>query len=127
MAKADRRTGKYEQYFGHPDDIKDGMCVIPDGTKMIGHKAFMNCAELKEVVIPESVEVINTFAFFGCTALTRIILPSSVDVIDCWDPQGVSCISLSDPYTSPIDLLVDGYRARLKKNGWFEEEILRCN
>ena len=31
MAKADKRIGKYDHYFGHPDDIKDGVCVIPDG------------------------------------------------------------------------------------------------
>ena len=52
MAIASRDVRKYYRY-------KDGVCVIPDGTKIIDSKAFLDCTDLKEVVIPASVETIN--------------------------------------------------------------------
>ncbi|MBP5643970.1 MAG: leucine-rich repeat protein [Bacteroidales bacterium] len=99
--------------------IKNGACVIPEGTKMIGHKEFFECDDLKEVVIPESVETINTYAFLGCTSLTKITLPDSVDTIECWDPSGVSRITMSKPFNSLIDLLVNGgFRVQMKEDRW---------
>lgn len=100
-------------------EIKDGVCVIPDGKKIIEYKAFKDCTELKEVVIPESVETINTYAFWGCTSLTKITLPDSVETIECRDPSGVSSISMSKPFKSLIDLLVNsGFRVEMKEDSW---------
>lgn len=119
MAKADKRIGKYDHNFGHPDDIKDGVCVIPDGTKIIDSGAFLNYTDLKEVVLPKTVETINPNAFLGCTALTKIAFPDSVETIECWDPKGVACITMSKPFSSLVDLLVnDGYRVSTKENTW---------
>ncbi len=99
-------------------EIKDGVCIIPDGKKIIEYRAFMNRTELKEVVIPESVETINPLAFYGCTSLTKITLPDSVENIEFW-PSGVSSISMSKPFTELIDVLVNkGYRVQLKEDSW---------
>lgn len=118
MAVAKRTTGKYDHYSG-PHDIKDGVCVIPDGTKIIDGRAFLDCTDLKEVVIPESVETINPNAFIGCTALAKITFPESVETIECWDPRGVVCITMSKPFSTLINLLVnDGYRVCMKENTW---------
>lgn len=118
MSIGGRYTGKYDYYDG-PHEIKDGVCAIPEGTKIIGSKAFINCTELKEVVIPESVETINPNAFIGCSSLTKITFPESVEKIECWDPRGVFSITMSKPFSTLIDILVnDGYRVKLKEDSW---------
>jgi len=40
--------------------------VIPDGAKIIGKYAFLECYDLNEVVIPDSVEIIESSAFSFC-------------------------------------------------------------
>ena len=98
---------------------KNGVCIIPEGTKIIECRAFLDCTDLKEVVIPESVETINPNAFLGCTALTKITLPDSVETVECWDPRGVFSISLSKPFSDLVDILVNqGYRVRLQEDSW---------
>ena len=99
--------------------IKNGICVIPEGTKIIECKAFLDCIDLKEIIIPESVEAISPNAFIGCDNLAKITLPNSIDTIECWDPSGVASISMSKPFTTLIDLLVNqGYRVKLKEDRW---------
>ena len=53
-------------------EIKDGVAIIPEGTKEIESRAFEDCTDLTSVVIPNSVERIGNSAFSGCTALTDV-------------------------------------------------------
>ena len=59
----------------------------------IGSSAFLNCANITNIIIPDSVNSIGSSAFFGCSGLTSITIPDSVTSIDI----GVfrSCTSLS--------------------------------
>ncbi|MBO7271539.1 MAG: leucine-rich repeat domain-containing protein, partial [Bacteroidaceae bacterium] len=61
--------------------IKNGIAVIPQGTKEIEHFAFNECAELKSIIIPEGVTGIGVMAFRNCTNLAHIVIPSSVKKI----------------------------------------------
>jgi hypothetical protein len=63
-------------------EIKDGVGIIPKGTKTIEDSAFNSCEELKSIVIPDSVTEIGKHAFAGCTNLKAIVIPSSVNLID---------------------------------------------
>ena len=85
-------------------EIKDGVCIIPQGiTKIeeyafyndtslecvvipigvteIGERAFYDCANLTSIVIPKGVSEIGEYAFMKCTSLTTVILPFSVNKI----------------------------------------------
>ena len=63
-------------------EIKDGVCIIPEGTTEIGDYAFNSCDELTSIVIPNSVTSIGECAFEGCIGLTSIEIPNSVTKID---------------------------------------------
>lgn len=116
MAVACRKTGKYDCNVGS-FKAKGGVCVIPEGTKVIESGAFFNCAKLEELVIPESLEAINPNAFIGCTFLTKITFPESVKTIECWNPQGLSYVILSKPFSTLIKMLVlEGYQIRIKED-----------
>ena len=75
-------------------EIKDGVAIIPEGTKIIESYAFKNREELKSIVIPKSVEVIEHRAFSGCKGLKSIVIPDSVTTIEAWVFE--KCISLSE-------------------------------
>ena len=62
-------------------EIKDGVGIIPEGTKYIDSCAFEDCKELTSVVIPNSVTRISWNAFNGCTGLKSIVIPNSVTEI----------------------------------------------
>ena len=62
-------------------EIKDGVGIIPDGTKKIKKYAFTGCTSLKSITIPESVTNIEDNAFRGCTSLQSITIPESVTEI----------------------------------------------
>ena len=66
--------------FVDPFKVKDGVVVIPDGTKEIGQTMKGNTSLIR-VVIPDSVTEIGVSAFDGCTGLTNIIIPDSVTKI----------------------------------------------
>ena len=55
--------------------------VIPEGIKLIGLGAFLNCSRLTFVSIPNSVKEIGVQAFDGCSSLTSITIPKSVEEI----------------------------------------------
>lgn len=66
--------------------IKDGVCIIPQGTTEIHDSAFskqkwLDSEELKSIVIPDTVSHIGDCAFFGCENLTSIVLPDSITKI----------------------------------------------
>ena len=54
---------------------------IPDGVRVIGDEAFMNCENLMTITIPESVEVIGASAFEYCKSLKSIFIPKNVKEI----------------------------------------------
>lgn len=58
--------------------IENGTCIIPEGTKAIEKRAFINCTELTSVVVPDTVTEIGQWAFYGCSNLKEIRLPKSV-------------------------------------------------
>ena len=51
-------------------EVKDGVGIIPEGTKIIEDEAFWGCTGLTSIVIPDSVTEIGQWAFSGCTGLT---------------------------------------------------------
>lgn len=71
---------------------KDGVGIIPKGTKVIEDGAFAHRSSLKSVIIPDSVTVIKARAFEGCTSLENVIIPKSVTKIGLDSFSG--CISL---------------------------------
>ena len=104
-----RKMGNFE--------IKNGICIIPEGVKTIGYKAFMDCLELKIVVFPDSLERIEHFAFFGCTNLTEVVLPDTVEDLRFRDQRGVFESIQGKPFNSLIKNLVEeGYSVRLKED-----------
>ena len=62
-------------------EIKDGVGIIPQGTKEIEEKAFFNEWDLISVVIPDSVKTIGLEAFAGSFGLKEIVIPESVTTI----------------------------------------------
>ena len=63
-------------------EIKDGVAIIPEGTKTIPSDAFKGCTELINVVILDSVTEIGECVFEYCKNLKTITLPAGVDMID---------------------------------------------
>ena len=61
-------------------EIKDGVCIIPEGTTEIGAFAFFNNDALTNIVIPDSVTEIGEWAFKSC-GLTSVVIPDSVTKI----------------------------------------------
>lgn len=61
-------------------EIKDGVCIIPEGTTEIESYAFFDKGALTNIVIPDSVTEIGESAFKSC-GLTSVVIPSSVTEI----------------------------------------------
>ena len=61
-------------------EIKDGVCIIPEGTTEIEEYAFFNKDALTNIVIPDSVTEIGEWAFKIC-GLTSVVIPDSVTKI----------------------------------------------
>lgn len=61
-------------------EIKDGVCIIPEGTTEIEEYAFFNKDALTNIVIPDSVTEIGEWAF-KCCGLTSVVIPDSVTKI----------------------------------------------
>jgi len=62
-------------------DARKGPYAVPDGTVLIGDRAFAGCDNLTSVTIPDSVTSIGVYAFQTCTRLTSVTIPSSVTSI----------------------------------------------
>jgi hypothetical protein len=54
---------------------------IPEGTKVIGVKAFANCLLLTGITIPQSVTSLGEAAFSSCEGLTAVTLPGQIKKI----------------------------------------------
>ena len=89
-------------------EIKDGVAIIPAGTREIPNRAFYDCSSLTSVIIPESVKIIGSFAFEACSSLASITIPSSVTSIGKYAFAG--CSSLAS-ITIPNSVISIGKRA----------------
>ena len=52
---------------------------VPDGTQIIGERAFSNCERLMEVVLPDSVTKIENFAFDRCINISSITFSDNIN------------------------------------------------
>ena len=55
--------------------------ILAEGTKEIGHGAFLNCKNMEEIHIPDSVEYVGDNCFAGCVALKKVILPLKLNYL----------------------------------------------
>ena len=105
VAKVERDGVPMDAYRGN-EEITE--VIIPDYALFIGHGAFSNCCNLKNVTISEGVEEIRTEAFFGCNSLTNIYIPSSVSSIEqrvfnsCSNLRSIT-VALDNPVYESID------------------------
>ena len=65
-------------------EIKNGVCIIPEGTTKIEMGAFKNCKELRESKIPRSVTRIEQDALLGCENLEKITLSHKIKELRMW-------------------------------------------
>ena len=54
--------------------------IIPNGTVVIGERAFEDCQALKRIQIPSSVKVIDAGAFNGCSGLTSVVITAGLEI-----------------------------------------------
>jgi len=78
---------------GHTRETYEGPFPFPDGTTIIGQRAFRNFLRLKEARIPETVTKIEYNAFEGCVSLEIVTLPQNLEVLE--DGVFLRCTSLS--------------------------------
>ena len=106
-------------------EIKDGVCIIPEGTTEIPDWAFDGCSELNEVVIPASVTQIRSNAFSDCTALEKIVVEEGNPKYDSRD----GCNAIIETATNK---LICGCKstvipASVKSRGYFPKGLFRRN
>ncbi len=56
--------------------------TIPEGVRIIGRYAFLDCKKLTYVKLPEGLRRICACAFAGCESLTELELPESLTELD---------------------------------------------
>lgn len=66
---------------------------IPEGTTVIGDRAFSNCSGMQMERIPESVITISTSAFLGCNKITISKIPAATKLINDYAFQACSSIT----------------------------------
>jgi hypothetical protein len=54
---------------------------LPEGLRVIAHRAFAHCISLRTVTFPSTVRHLHQAAFFYCTSLTSVDLPEGLAVI----------------------------------------------
>lgn len=53
--------------------IENGVLVeLPDGLRVIGKGAFMDCTNLETVAVPPTVLMVGESAFVGCASLKQV-------------------------------------------------------
>ncbi len=70
------------QLVAYPKGRRDVEYHVPDGTHIIGERAFLGNPIIERVYLPNGVGVVRTAAFEGCTALTEIDLGDRIDYVD---------------------------------------------
>ena len=66
---------------------------IPEGTKVIGERAFNNCFGMQMERIPESVITISNLAFLWCKNITISKIPAATKLIDDYAFQACGSIT----------------------------------
>lgn len=57
--------------------IENGVLVeLPDGLRVIGKGAFMDCTNLETVAVPPTVLMVGESAFVGCASLKQVHIPA---------------------------------------------------
>lgn len=69
--------GDYSFYSGTFNNI-----TISEGIENIGHSAFRNCDNIKDIYIPNGVKKIYSSSFEGCNNLETVRFPKSLEAID---------------------------------------------
>lgn len=89
----------------YPEWKNDTEYVVPNGTMIIGNRAFAGNEVLTDIICPDSIDVIGKSAFSGCINIQRIRLPDNIKSIgdsafcDCWSlkdfniPNGIQYIT----------------------------------
>ena len=72
---------KEQRLICYPYACKTNSYTIPQGTQIIGGRAFYKCDFLASIAIPQSVVTIDSSAFYRCEALTTVTLPDTVTSI----------------------------------------------
>jgi len=65
----------------YPNGRKDKSYIIPDGTSMIGNRAFFLACNLENILFPDGLTKIGEYAFFECNELSKVSIPDSVTEI----------------------------------------------
>ena len=58
-----------------------GEYAVPEGTEVIGPRAFCGCKGITSVKVPETVRRIEKSAFFMCSSLESAVLPSRLEFL----------------------------------------------
>ena len=66
--------------------------VIPKGVTYIGHNAFEDCCELKNITLPQTLETIGEYVFSGCTKIESIRILDGVTSIGRFAFNGCSLL-----------------------------------
>lgn len=90
FSKPDKRLVCY------PGGLADKAYYIPEGTAVIGGRAFAWCNTLTSVSIPGTVTAIGDYAFSVCARLTSVNIPDSVTTI------GEGCFTNCDALSSVV-------------------------
>lgn len=101
-----RRVSSVGTAFACDDKLES--ITLPEGIKVIGVDAFVDCENLKEVHLPDGLLEIAPTAFAGCPALESIHIPDSVTTIG--HDAFAFCTSLKEVHL-PASLTSLGYNA----------------
>ena len=78
-------------------EIKDGVCIIPEGTTEIKQYTLAGFLDMTGVTIPKSVKKIGGYAFYQCQGLVELDIPDSVTQIGecvCCECTALECINV---------------------------------
>ncbi len=83
-------------------------CIIKEGTKVIGNKAFNGHSEITSISLPEGLQKIEDDAFLGCSRIKSVYIPQSVT--DIGSHAFGYDISENYHYYFTGNVLISGYR-----------------
>ena len=81
-------------------EIKNGVGIIPDGTKVVRTDVFRGRTDLTSVVLPASVKQIAAGVFLGCTNLEMVKLPKGTVRLEFTDSRRTFTITEDYPFES---------------------------
>ena len=98
-------------------EIKNGVGIIPDGTKVVMTDVFRGRTDLTTVVLPASVKQIAAGVFLGCTNLEMVKLPKGTVRLEFTDSRRTFTITDDYPFeTLSLDTItVNGFITNIIK------------